>query len=99
MTTTSSQLTSKDNVTPAGNRYMTIFIIARSQYVMIFLHKTKDEFPHLLKKAIAQADNKIMQQSSHLHQQCGNTLPEKMVDTICRGIRVALHDANSPPNF
>jgi hypothetical protein len=41
-----------------------------------------------------------MQQSSHLHQQCGNALPEKMVDTICRGIRVAPHaDTNLPPNF
>ncbi len=91
---------------------------------MIFLHKTKDEFPHLLKKAIAQAgrtpktlqtdnakeyrraeidkfcaDNKILQQSSNPHQQFGNALPEKMVDTIGRGVRVALHDANMPPNF
>ncbi len=66
---------------------------------MIFLHNTKDKFLHLLKKAIAQADDKIMQQSSHPHQQCSNTLPEKMVDTICRRIRVALHNTNSPPNF
>jgi histone deacetylase 1/2 len=103
---------------------MTIFIIVKSRFVMIFLHKTKDEFPHLLKKAIAQAgrtpktlrtdnakeyrsaeidkfcaDNKILQQSSNPHQQFGNTLPEKMVDTISRGVRVALHDANLPPNF
>jgi hypothetical protein len=42
-------------LTPAGNRYKTIFTIAKVLYVMIFLHKKKDVFEELLDKAIAQA--------------------------------------------
>jgi hypothetical protein len=42
-------------ITPTGNRYETIFTIAKCQYVMTFLHKSKDVFEQLLDKAIAQA--------------------------------------------
>jgi hypothetical protein len=42
-------------VTPAGNRYMTIFVIAGPRFVMIFPHKKKSDFDTLLDKAIAQA--------------------------------------------
>ena len=42
-------------ITPSGHRYICIFKILKSRYVMIFLHKTKDEFPELLLKAFAQA--------------------------------------------
>jgi hypothetical protein len=42
-------------ITPAGNRYKTIFTIAKCLYVMTFLHKSKDVFEQLLDKAIAQA--------------------------------------------
>ena len=34
------------------NRYITIFTVADTRYVMIFLHKTKDEFPSLLLQAL-----------------------------------------------
>ena len=36
------------------NRYMTIFVVLKTRYVMIFLHKSKNEFPALLRKALAQ---------------------------------------------
>ena len=35
------------------NRYLTVFVNADTRYAMIFLHKTKDEFPQLLKQALA----------------------------------------------
>jgi hypothetical protein len=43
------------NLSMSGYRYITIFTIADSRYLMIFLHKTKDEFPSLLKQAFARA--------------------------------------------
>ncbi len=47
-------------VTPSGNRYKTIFVIAKVRYIMIFLHKNKDAttFEEILLKAIAQAGQK-----------------------------------------
>ena len=41
-------------ITPAGNRYMTIFVILRSRYVLIYLHSKKSDFPRLIEKAITQ---------------------------------------------
>ena len=43
------------NLSSAGHRYITIFTIGDSRYVMIFVHKTKDQFPTLLKQAFARA--------------------------------------------
>lgn len=40
--------------TQNGNTYLTIFSIVKTRYVMIFLHKSKKDFPVLLKKALAQ---------------------------------------------
>jgi hypothetical protein len=47
-------------VAPSGNRYKTIFVIAKARYIMIFLHKNKDTatFEEILLKAIAQAGQK-----------------------------------------
>ena len=41
--------------TPAGNHYGTLFVIKKTRFAMIFLHKRKTEFLSLLKKAIAVA--------------------------------------------
>ena len=45
----------EDSLTEAGNRYMTIFVILATRYVMIFLHKEKSEWPEILLQAFAQA--------------------------------------------
>jgi hypothetical protein len=44
-------------VTPVGNKYKTIFVIAKHRYVMVFLHSSKDTatYEKILDTAIAQA--------------------------------------------
>jgi hypothetical protein len=43
------------NISSAGHHYITIFTVCDSSWVMIFLHKTKDQCPTLLKQAFAPA--------------------------------------------
>ena len=45
----------EDTLSLAGNRYVTIFVILFSRYVIIFLHRKKSDFPEILRKAIIQA--------------------------------------------
>lgn len=45
----------EENTTPAGNRYITVVTIIDTRFLMVFLHRTKDEFPRILLKAFAQA--------------------------------------------
>ncbi len=44
-----------NNMSSAGYWYITVFTISDTRYIMIFLHKTKDEFPTILKQALARA--------------------------------------------
>ena len=43
----------KDNITPAGFKYMTIFVVVRTRFVMVFCHKSRKDLPKVLRKAFA----------------------------------------------
>ena len=40
-------------VSKAGYRYMTIFVVARTRFTMVFFHKTRQETPTMIKRAFA----------------------------------------------
>ena len=41
----------KTQPSKAGHRYMTIFVVARTRYVMVFFHKTREETATIIKRA------------------------------------------------
>jgi hypothetical protein len=43
----------QDSITHAGFQYMTIFIVVRTRYAMVFCHKSRKDLPDLLKRACA----------------------------------------------
>ena len=114
----------EDWVSISGNSYVTIFVILKSTFIMIFLHNKRSKFPELLEKAFLQAgytpkilltdglkeDNSeevmaicqkqgILKQMTNAHQQFQNGAPEKLVDTINKGVRTALLTCNLPKAF
>jgi hypothetical protein len=111
----------------AGFRYISIFTIVQTRYVMIILHKTKSECPDILERVFTNftlagktplvlctdgageyntekcnsllLQHKVQKETSNSKEQFQNGMAKTMVNSLGKGICIALLSSNLPPEF